>query len=127
MSLLGFVVGLVGGLGAFVFRELNQAQRITLITAGAGAGIAATFNTPIGGVLFAIELVRIVERPAGGPAALRRAIGQQVAIADGAYVRAAHDELCRAALASALRRRRGGQIPAGVARQRRRNSRLCST
>jgi chloride channel protein, CIC family len=36
--------------------HLNQANRITLISAGAGAGIAATFNTPIGGVLFAIEL-----------------------------------------------------------------------
>ena len=34
-------------------------QRITLIAAGAGGGIAATFNTPIGGVLFAIELLLI--------------------------------------------------------------------
>jgi chloride channel protein, CIC family len=32
-------------------------QRVTLIAAGAGAGIAATFNTPIGGVLFAIEIM----------------------------------------------------------------------
>jgi CIC family chloride channel protein len=32
-------------------------QRITLVGAGAGAGIAATFNTPIGGVMFAIELM----------------------------------------------------------------------
>ncbi|MGH8094337.1 MAG: chloride channel protein [Chthoniobacterales bacterium] len=32
-------------------------QRTTLIAAGAGAGIAATFNTPIGGVLFAAELL----------------------------------------------------------------------
>jgi len=32
-------------------------QRITLVAAGAGAGIAATFNTPIGGVMFAIELM----------------------------------------------------------------------
>ncbi len=32
-------------------------QRITLVAAGAGAGIAATFNTPIGGVIFAIELM----------------------------------------------------------------------
>ncbi len=32
-------------------------QRITLIAAGAGAGIAATFNTPIGGVLFAVEIM----------------------------------------------------------------------
>ena len=32
-------------------------QRIILVGAGAGAGIAATFNTPIGGVMFAIELM----------------------------------------------------------------------
>jgi CIC family chloride channel protein len=32
-------------------------QRITLIAAGSGAGIAATFNTPIGGLLFAMELM----------------------------------------------------------------------
>ena len=32
-------------------------QRITLIAAGAGGGIAATFNTPIGGILFAVELM----------------------------------------------------------------------
>ncbi len=32
-------------------------QRIVMVAAGAGAGIAATFNTPIGGVMFAIELM----------------------------------------------------------------------
>lgn len=32
-------------------------QRITLVAAGAGGGIAATFNTPLGGVLFAVELI----------------------------------------------------------------------
>ena len=32
-------------------------QRVTLIAAGAGAGIAATFNTPIGAVLFAVEII----------------------------------------------------------------------
>jgi len=36
---------------------LTPAQRIVLVAAGAGAGIAATFNTPLGGVLFVTELM----------------------------------------------------------------------
>lgn len=39
------------------FLRLPAWQRITLIAAGAGGGIAATFNTPIGGVLFAVEIM----------------------------------------------------------------------
>ena len=37
--------------------RMPSGQRIALIAAGAGAGIASTFNTPIGGVMFAIELM----------------------------------------------------------------------
>ena len=37
--------------------HMPAGQRIALVAAGAGAGIAATFNTPIGGVMFAIELM----------------------------------------------------------------------
>lgn len=37
--------------------SMPAGQRIALVAAGAGAGIAATFNTPIGGVMFAIELM----------------------------------------------------------------------
>lgn len=37
--------------------RMPPGQRIALVAAGAGAGIAATFNTPIGGVMFAIELM----------------------------------------------------------------------
>jgi len=37
--------------------KMPPGQRIILVAAGAGAGIAATFNTPIGGVMFAIELM----------------------------------------------------------------------
>ncbi len=50
-------------IGAAIGSSLGQIipvapwQRITLVAAGAGAGIAATFNTPIGGVMFAIELM----------------------------------------------------------------------
>ncbi len=37
--------------------KLVRWQKITLLSAGAGAGIAATFNTPLGGVMFAVELL----------------------------------------------------------------------
>jgi CIC family chloride channel protein len=37
--------------------RLTTSQKITLLSAGAGAGIAATFNTPLGGVLFALEIL----------------------------------------------------------------------
>jgi CIC family chloride channel protein len=38
-------------------------QRAMLIASGAGSGIAATFNTPIGGIVFAIELMMPVVSP----------------------------------------------------------------
>lgn len=37
--------------------KLPTWQVITLVAAGASSGIAATFNTPIGGILFAVELM----------------------------------------------------------------------
>ena len=37
--------------------RIPAGQRIALVAAGTGAGIAATFNTPISGVMFAIELM----------------------------------------------------------------------
>lgn len=39
--------------------RLTEWQRLTLIAAGGGGGIAATFNTPIGGVLFATEILLV--------------------------------------------------------------------
>lgn len=37
--------------------KLPSWQTVTLIAAGGGGGIAATFNTPLGGILFAVELL----------------------------------------------------------------------
>ncbi len=42
----------IGGLA-----RVSRWQRATLVAAGGGAGIAATFNTPLGGVLFAVEVL----------------------------------------------------------------------
>jgi chloride channel protein, CIC family len=38
---------------------MPTSDRVTLIAAGAGAGIAATFHAPLGGVLFAVELLLV--------------------------------------------------------------------
>ena len=38
---------------------MRTRDRITLIAAGSGAGIAATFNAPLGGLLFAVELLLV--------------------------------------------------------------------
>jgi len=37
--------------------RMRPYERIIMIAAGAGGGIAATFNTPVGGMLFAVELL----------------------------------------------------------------------
>jgi CIC family chloride channel protein len=37
--------------------RMRPYERIILIAAGAGGGVAATFNTPVGGMLFAVELL----------------------------------------------------------------------
>ncbi len=50
---IGAAVGSFGGRLARVSRW----QRATLVAAGGGAGIAATFNAPLGGVLFAVEIL----------------------------------------------------------------------
>jgi CIC family chloride channel protein len=55
----GPIIQIGAALGSTLGQAIRMApwQRITLVAAGAGAGIAATFNTPIGGVMFAIELM----------------------------------------------------------------------
>lgn len=55
----GPIIQIGASFGSTMARWLNlpRWQKITLLSAGAGAGIAATFNTPLGGVLFAVELL----------------------------------------------------------------------
>ncbi|MDE2164727.1 MAG: chloride channel protein [Alphaproteobacteria bacterium] len=55
----GPIIQIGASFGSTIGQIIRMApwQRITLVAAGAGAGIAATFNTPIGGVMFAIELM----------------------------------------------------------------------
>ncbi len=55
----GPIIQIGASFGSTLARRLSLArwQKITLLSAGAGAGIAATFNTPLGGVLFAVELL----------------------------------------------------------------------
>ncbi len=55
----GPIIQIGASFGSTVARKLSLArwQKITLLSAGAGAGIAATFNTPLGGVMFAVELL----------------------------------------------------------------------
>jgi CIC family chloride channel protein len=55
----GPIIQIGSALGSTLGRLMSLAtsQKITLLSAGAGAGIAATFNTPLGGVLFATEIL----------------------------------------------------------------------
>src|ERR1700740_1402112 len=55
----GPIIQIGASLGSTIGQIIPLAawQRITVVAAGAGAGIAATFNTPIGGVMFAVELM----------------------------------------------------------------------
>ncbi len=55
----GPIIQIGSAIGSTVGQIIHMpaGQRIALVAAGAGAGIASTFNTPIGGVMFAIELM----------------------------------------------------------------------
>jgi CIC family chloride channel protein len=52
-------IGSAFGSSVGQYRRLSVADKQLLIAAGSAAGIAATFNAPIGGVLFALELLMV--------------------------------------------------------------------
>ena len=55
----GPIIQIAAAFGSTLSRltRVPEWQRITLVACGGAAGIAATFNTPIGGMLFAIEII----------------------------------------------------------------------
>jgi chloride channel protein, CIC family len=55
----GPIVQIGGSVGSTLSRvfALDEEQKRALLAAGAGAGIAASFNAPIGGMLFALEVI----------------------------------------------------------------------
>ncbi len=61
------------------FIPMSAWQRITLVAAGAGGGIAATFNTPVGGMLFATEIML-------HEVSVRTLVPVAIASATGAYI-----------------------------------------
>jgi chloride channel protein, CIC family len=52
-------IGATFGSRLALWARIPEWQRLVLIACGGGAGIAATFNTPLGGVLFAVELLLV--------------------------------------------------------------------
>lgn len=55
----GSIAQIGAGIGSFIGKvtRLDEAERRALVAAGAGAGIAATFNAPIAGMFFAMEVI----------------------------------------------------------------------
>jgi CIC family chloride channel protein len=55
----GPIAQIGAGIGSAVGQVLHISERqiITLVACGAGAGIAATFNAPLGGAVFAMEVI----------------------------------------------------------------------
>src|SRR5213079_308729 len=85
----GPIIATGGALGSLFgqITKMNASERKTLLAAGAAAGMAATFGSPVSAVLLAIELLLFEFRPRSIiPVALASATAAGVRIAfDGAH------------------------------------------
>src|SRR5690606_14446332 len=61
----GPIIATGGALGSLLgqLRRTSAAERKTLLSAGAAAGMAATFGSPVSAVLLAVELLLFEYRP----------------------------------------------------------------
>ena len=96
---LGAMLGSRTGLAL----RLNDRRTVTLLAAGAAAGLAATFNAPLAGVMFAVEVIlagfsiqafgALVVAAAAGSVVSASLLGQSPAFAVPSYAAAAPWEL----------------------------------
>ncbi|MEJ2695172.1 MAG: chloride channel protein [Candidatus Sulfobium sp.] len=81
IAIIGGTIG--SGIGQ-LFRASGGQMKL-LIAAGAGAGIAATFNAPIAGIMFAIEIVLLGNYELSSFAAIVIASGAATVVSRGYY------------------------------------------
>lgn len=93
----GPIVQIGAAIGSWLSRRFNMGedQVRSLVAAGAGAGVGASFNAPIAGMLFALEVILVSFAPrhmssvvvASVTAAIttRSIVGEELAINAGAY------------------------------------------
>lgn len=101
----GPIVQIGAGIGSWISRRfrLGEDQVRSLVAAGAGAGIGASFNAPIAGMLFALEVIlssfavrhmsAIVIASVTAAVTTRTIVGEELAIAAGTYELAEFSEL----------------------------------
>lgn len=51
------ITATLGSIQNLLFKELSESQRATLVACGASSGFAASFDSPLSGVIFSIELL----------------------------------------------------------------------
>ena len=82
----GPTVQMGGAIGAAISRwlKVSERERLTLISAGGGAGLAAAFNAPLAGLIFVLEEVRRDFQPIVFGAAFVAAVTADIIVRLGA-------------------------------------------